>query len=273
MLVDFVYNLPNLLLGIYIVGLAVALAIIGQFLMRLFVTDERREVNNMLILGISQKAGVIFAVVSGFVIVSILGSFDKAAVTVTNEANTAYSLWLNSRAYSEEYEAKVRHAIENYLTVVVQDEWPLQSEGKESPKATSSIETLYRILIDFVPTSAAQRAVHTQNLKHMNALLDARQARLLINSHGLSSIVYWEIIISALAILAFCWFYGSKFPKGHLWLTSILSVGIGLVLFLIVVFDEPFRGKVCISPAPYEKVMQDFARLKIEQPPSPGIGK
>lgn len=270
MLIDIIYNIPSWLLGVIIVTLITTIAVIGLHIVRRFVNNESKILNNELVIGLGHQAGVIFAIVVGFVAVAVLQSYDKAGTTVDNEATDAFDIWIDSRVYPAEHEALIRNGVENYLNIVVHEEWPLQAKGKPCINADRALESLYRILVDYAPKSESQKIVHTEVLRKINALFEARRARLFINSHGLDSAVYYETILSLLVILGFAWSFGTKNPKGHTVLTAMLGFGIGLVLFLVVTFDWPYRGDVCISSKPFQTVLDHMERLKIEQPVSSG---
>lgn len=183
---------------------------------------------------------------------------------MTDETNAAYDVWLNSRIYPKDFEVKVQDGIESYLNLVVHDEWPLQRQGKPSVKATHAIENLYRLLIDFVPESRAQENIHLVTIHDLNEMIDSRRDRIFINSHGLEPSVYYMIILCAFSILAFTWCFGSKYPVGHFVMTGMLGIGVGLVLFVIIIFDYPFRGKVAITTQTYEDALEQMQRMKME---------
>lgn len=266
MFVNIVYDIPNLLLGLIIVGGIVLIAVVGYVVVRKCVSEDKRHINNIITSALSQMSGVFFAVVAGFIAIDTWGAFDKALKTVTEETNAAYDVWLNSRIYPKDFEMKVREGVESYLNLVIHDEWPLQRQGEISERATYSVENLYRLLIDFVPETVVQQHIHSETIHDLNAMIDARRDRLFINSHGLEPSVYYMIFLSALSILAFTWCFGSKYPAGHFVMTAMLGIGVGLVLFVILIFDYPFRGKVAVSTKTYEDALEQMQRLKIDQP-------
>jgi hypothetical protein len=271
MLINIIYNMPNWLLALIIVILVVLISVLGLTIVRKVFKRKSLEMDNEIVIGLGHQAGVIFAIVVGFVAITVLGAFDKAENTAEGEAKETFAIWLDSRAYPAEFEIQVRDAVENYLHVLIQDEWPKQRQGEISLSGDRSLENLYRLLIDYSPTSRAQQAVHDQILNKVNKIFDDRNSREFINLHGLEPTVYYEIILSILVVLGFAWSFSPKNPKSHYILTIMLGIGIGLVFFLIVLFDNPFRGEVSVQSTPYQNALQHIQRLKIEQPTSKGI--
>lgn len=263
--------MPNWLLCTCIVSIIILIGVLGLLIVRKLRRNPDRE-DNDITLGLGEQAGIIFAIVVGFVAVTVLGAFDKAIKTAEAEANQVLTIWVDARAYPPDFELKVRNAVENFLANVINEGWPQQRLGKISLTANQSFENLYRLLIDYVPTSRAQQAVHTAIIQKINLIFESRESRSFINTHGLPSAVYYVIVLSVLIIFGFDWALTHRSLRMHLILTSLLGFGIGLILFLIVAFDYPYRGKVSVGPESFHKALNYIDRLKIEQPPSPGIG-
>ncbi len=270
MTINDVYNMSNLLLCTCIVGITIIVALLGLLIVRKLRRNPESETND-IVLGLGHQAGILFAIVVGFIAVSVLGAFDKAVKTVEDEANQAFTIWVDARAYPADFELKLRNAVEDYINSVINIEWPLQSQGETSLKTARSLENLYRLIIDYSPTSEPLQAVHTGVINKVNQLFEDRDSRLFINAHGLSSAVYYVIILSTLIIFCFDWALSPKRPGLHIILTILLSIGIGLIFFLIVGFDYPFRGEISVGPESFQKTLEHIQRLNIEQPPSSGI--
>ena len=136
---------------------------------------------------------------------------------------------------------------------MIHDEWPVQDQGRTSLIASRSFEYLYRLIIDYAPTSEAQGIVQREIIQKVNKIFEDRRDRAFINVHGLQPTVYCEIFLATLILLGFAWAFSAKKLQGHLTLTAMLGVAIGLVIFLIVVFDYPFRGYFSVTTECYQK--------------------
>lgn len=58
MFVNIVYDIPNLLLGFIIVGGIVLIAVIGYMIVRKFISEDKRHINNIITSALSQMSGV-----------------------------------------------------------------------------------------------------------------------------------------------------------------------------------------------------------------------
>jgi Na+/melibiose symporter-like transporter len=218
------------------------------------------EMNNDIVGGLGNQASVIFAVIAGFVAVSVWANFDKASAIVDDEANQAFAIWLDARIYPMQFETKVRKDIEDYLHTIIEDEWPKQSQGQSSSAAVNVLEHLYALLIDYVPTSEAEQAIHNQIIIRENKIFHNRRSR--IHSLTLEPAIYYSLITSILFIFGLAWCFNAKTLSSHLIVTAMFSISIAIILFLIVTFDCPFRGEVSIPSEPFKEALQHIQSLK-----------
>ena len=264
MIVDIIYNIPTWLLGICILTIIALISLCGLLVMRTIMKKNSIQMDNSIVGGIGDQATVIFAVVAGFIAISVWTNFDKASERVQEEADQAFAIWLDSRIYPLDFKLKVRNAIEEYLHIVIDEEWPKQSQGESSNAAVQTLENLNYLLIDYVPTSASQQAIHNQIILRSNKIFYDRRSRLHILT--LDPAVYYAIICNILVILGLAWCFAAKNLRSHLIVTTLFSLGIGLVLFLIITFDHPFRGEVSIPPKPFQEALQHIQELKLDDP-------
>lgn len=270
-MIDILYNIPSWLLAIVIVSITVLYSVIGLIIVRRFMSDDVRAELNDVTSATSATAGIAYAVILAFVGIAAWESFGRADDIVRAEAAAAIDIWLGMRPYPIEFEIKVRQSIEEYINSVIDEEWPLQQKGEYSETGDHIIENLHRLIGDFSPVTNAQLVAHSEINSKINTLAGARRNRISINNRGeIHETVYALIILGTMLVISFTWAMGTRNFMGHLVLTSMLGVSIGLIIFLIVAMDWPFRGEFSIGPDAFEVVREDLKRLSIEQPPSQG---
>lgn len=269
-MIDSIYQLPNLVLACGIVGFFCIVGVVGLLVVTRLIPAHIRKENNDVIGAIGGQAAITYAVVLGFVAVSVWASFDKAGTAVQAEGHAATDIWQGSRPLPAAYEARVRQAVTNYLQLVVQDEWPLQQHAQVSMKAQHAAENLHRLIIDISPQTIAQQVAQTEMIHKLDDLFDARRTRKSMVSKGMDSVLWYLILSGALILLAFAWCLGTRNLLIHIIGTTLFSAVLGLIIFTIVTFDWPFRGEVNIPPDELSAILVDLARLEIEQPPTQG---
>ena len=91
---------------------------------------------------------------------------------------------------------------------------------------------------------AAQQA----SIANMSRLFDARRSRLIEAVPAVPSVLWFALIVGALAMVAFCYIFGVENRPAQLVMTAILVGLIGILFVVINEFSTPFSGSVRISP-------------------------
>jgi len=73
---------------------------------------------------------------------------------------------------------------------------------------------------------------------------------------GLPGPLWAVVLIGAFLTIAVTWFFDLRSHWMHLWMTSMLSALLGLLIYLLGALDNPFRGEVSVSPEPFEIMYQ-----------------
>ena len=67
----------------------------------------------------------------------------------------------------------------------------------------------------------------------------------------------WVLVLAgAIICIAVSWFYHTEHFSVHFWMTVLFSGLLGLLIYLVAVLDNPYRGKVSVSPEPLERVYE-----------------
>ena len=109
-------------------------------------------------------------------------------------------------------------------------------------------------LIRFEPSSRGQEIHHAEALRQFNNYLEARRMRLFSVTTSIPGVMWAVVLVGALMNIALIWMFDMKLIN-HLLLGGILSAFMGLMIFLIASLDNPFRGELSISPAPFQDIL------------------
>jgi hypothetical protein len=109
-------------------------------------------------------------------------------------------------------------------------------------------------LIRFEPKTPGQEILHAEALRQFNAYLEARRMRLFSVTTSIPAVMWSVVLIGALMNIALIWMFDMKIIN-HLFLGGILSAFMGLMIFLIASLDNPFRGELSISAAPFQDIL------------------
>ncbi|HEV8615284.1 MAG TPA: DUF4239 domain-containing protein [Methylomirabilota bacterium] len=260
-MVEVVYTLPTWAVGIAIVAITSGFAVTGLALVNRFMPPGVREHHNNVANPITNIVAVVYAVMLAFLVIAVWQDFGKADDIAQREASSVSDVYRAARAYPEPLQRRVRTGLEDYVRLVVSEEWTTQAEGRPSERSWAALEGVYKDMIDFDPKTPREQIVHTEQLREFNELLDYRRARLTMAVSGLQPVIWVVVLAGTALVIAFSWFFGTGNVRAHYGMSALMGVAIGLVLFLIAILDYPFRGGVSISPAAFEQVQENFKRL------------
>ncbi|HEU5434483.1 MAG TPA: hypothetical protein VFU81_22615, partial [Thermomicrobiales bacterium] len=133
MVMGLLSSVPTLVLGVAMVGLAVALAIVGLMVVRRFVPLPVLQAHNDVAGFIYAVLGVIYAVLAPFVLVIVWEEFRDARTGVAQEAELLIAMGETSQQLPPAIGAPIVDRAQRYAQAVITDEWPRLAHGEASP--------------------------------------------------------------------------------------------------------------------------------------------
>jgi hypothetical protein len=98
------------------------------------------------------------------------------------------------------------------------------------------------ILIAFEPTSEGQKVLQSETLQVYNSMIQVRRMRLDAVRTGLPGVMWIVILLGAVIRLSASFFFKVEDVRLHAILVTLLAMFIGLVIFMTLALDRPFRG-------------------------------
>jgi hypothetical protein len=245
--------LPTTMVGLIAIAIGASLSAAGLLCAhRILPASVRREHNDVsgFILAI---VGVIYAVLLAFVAVAVWQSYGEAENLVQTEANLAGDLYRDTVVFPEATAATLRNSLFVYSEVVIQDEWPGLAAGSlDDAAGWQLLDRFHTELLQLHTTDSALLLAQSDMVRTLNQLYDARRGRLHAASASLPAILWWNLIAGAIILMIFTYLFGVTSLGMHVAMVSLLGAMIGLVLALIVLLSNPFRGQSHVSVEPFD---------------------
>lgn len=154
------YELPNWLMFIVVVAVALAVSWSAVFLLRPVMArlfrDEGEEGRNGLLDMVLSGTGLFYGLLLGLIAVASYNNFTDAQNLADNEASTAGVLYRDVSAYPEPIRAQLRSNLESYVHNVIDKEWPAQQRGEPAVRGTGQASGVQGLVASFQPTPAQQ---------------------------------------------------------------------------------------------------------------------
>jgi len=247
------------LTALLFVGGAIAYAVIGVLVGRRYNHGRVREGHNDVLVPLFLTAGVIYAVLLGFMVVAVWESYDAAHANAAEEAATLVPLYRTTYDMAPEKGAGMRKLLRAYAETVVNDEWDsIRETGHASEKARKISGDVLRLYGTLSPSTKIKEIVDAQFLATYSQVLVDRNKRLLQASEQLSWIMWFGVIAGAIIVIGMSFALFMERAVLQVAMTGVMAALIGTSLFMMNVLNRPFVGPVAIEPAPFESTLKIF---------------
>ena len=251
-------ELPLLPGAIVVIGGFVLLSLLLARVVGVFVPKEMRREHNDLAGFIFAVVGVIYAVVLGFVAVGVWERFVAADDRTYDEASAITAVYRDAGSF-DDY-ASLRADLRRYVHYAIAIGWPALESGTVQPDATSA-EKLARDIRHAPVRDMRQQEVFGHMIERMSQALRDRDARLTEDSTGLNAVMWVVVIAGGFITIAFTYLFGFSRTFMQTLMIGTLAFLIGLVIFLTMSLDYPFRGAIRVGPEAFERTLLNFDQI------------
>ena len=259
---DFIFDLPLLIAGSAIVILLCSFGVVGLLIVRRCVLPRlRTKVEDSEFSGAMLQAVMVFyGLAVALIAVSVWQSYSDVAKITSQEATTLAALYRDVTSYPEPIRPQLQKGLRDYVDQIIHRAWPLQERGQTPTEGVEMMNRFQGILDKFEPASEGQKILHAETLRAYNQVIQARRFRLDAVKTGLPGILWFIIIAGAFISLTSSFFF--KVEDGRLQGIQIVLLAsfIGLVIFMILALDRPFRGDLGLRPGPYQLIYDQLMK-------------
>jgi hypothetical protein len=259
-MLEFVFDLPLFVSGTVIIGSLCLFAIGGllfvrrKVLPRLRVHTQDSEFSGALVQCVMVFYGLAVALIS----VSVSQTYSDVSKVVSGEASALNALYRDVSSYPAPIRLELQQVLRDYTEQVIHGAWPAQRRG-ETPTAGFAVMTRFQAeLAKFEPVTEGQKILHAEAFRAYNLLIQARRMRLDAASTRLPGVMWSVIVVGALIGLTSTFFFKVEDARLHGILVTLLAVFMGLVIFMVLALDRPFRGDLGIGPEAYQLIYEQL---------------
>lgn len=241
---------PVLVLGLVAFALGGLRLVRRRVLPRLRISEADSEFSGSLM----QAVMVFYGLAVALIAVSVWQSYDDVAKLVTHESSAIAALHRDVSGYPASERALLQSELRDYVRFIIDEAWPQQRRGLVPVGAERLLERFEDTLIAFEPATEGQKLLHAEALRAFNDVVKARELRLDAVTTGLPGVMWIVVLAGACIGLGAAFFFKVEDGRLHAIQVTLLAVFVGLVIFMILALDRPFRGDLGLKPEPYELV-------------------
>lgn len=250
-----IYNLPISVSFILVVGFFTFFSIAGIFIMKPFVSKwwSGHDNNDQISFYLS-AVGVFYGITLGLLAAGVWQNFEDAEEKAASEAASLAALYRDSRSFPSPTSDSLKTQLKSYTHYVIYYAWPLHQQGIATTKGTELLSNFQNTLYSFEPKTTRETAIFTEALRQFNKCSELRRMRLSSVSNGMPAVVWISILLGGGITLIICWLFNIPSLRLHIIMNGLIGLAIGTLIYLIVMLDYPFRGKLSVNPDAYEMV-------------------
>ena len=259
---EFFFDLPLVVTGLVIIAALWLFAIVGLLVVRRHVLPRLRihHEDSELTATVVHSIMVFYGLAVALIAVSVFETYSEVSKIIAQEASELSALYRDASSYPEPIRPRLQKELRDYAQYVIHEAWPAQQRGQVAAGGIAMLNRFQDTLVGFQPVSEAQKLLHGEALRAYNEMIEARSLRLDAVDTGLPRVMWVVIVAGALLSLSSTFFF--KVEHTHLQGIQVLLLAtfIGLVIFMIVALDRPFRGDLGLPPEPYQLVYDQLMK-------------
>ena len=260
---SWMYDYPTWLMGgLFGVG-ATVVSLAGMFLVRpLFhkwIHGQDRT-NEMVSLNIASFS-VFYGILLGLVAVGVYANYASASDLVEREASTLAALYSDTNALPEPNRTQLLTDLRDYAKETIEKDWPTQAKGVVPTGGTDHVTAYQKHLLAVRPAVKADEIAYAEAAGQFEKLVELRSNRLVKVTSGIPDLLWSVLLIGAAFTVGIIWMLDMQINV-HAILTAVLSMFLGIVIFLIADMDKPFRGQVLATSDAYELVYNGLMKAR-----------
>jgi hypothetical protein len=253
------YDLPTWLFGTLTLVVFVAFGLAGLYATRAWVVrldDGDDHMYNHIVGFYLAGVTVLYGVCVGLLAIGAWATYSEVQGKLDHEAAALGALYRDVGAYPEPARSLMQQDLRNYARQVIDVGWPMQQHGIVPNNASAVLNDFQEHFMSFEPQNERQEILAAEAYRAFNDLTESRRSRLNSIQDEMPAPLWALVLAGAVICIAISWFFHTGSFTVHFWMTVLFSCLLGLLIFLIAVLDNPYRGRLSVTPEALERVYQ-----------------
>lgn len=256
-----IYDLPNSLMCCLIVGFFIGLSLLGLLASRrVFAlvpeSESERSSHNDMVSYFLAAIGTMYGITIGLLAAGAWNNYSSVEDATKAEAASLAALYRDVSSLSLPHRVDLQQALKEHIRFEIDKQWPAHQQGQVLPN--TALTAFLTQLLQVNPKSELDKILFAETFHQFNSYVEDRRIRLSNVTTGLPPTLWTVLLLGAVLTIAVILFFQIRDFRLHAAMTAILSGLIGLLIFIIVVMDWPYRGEFSVSPEEMQNVLEDI---------------
>jgi hypothetical protein len=254
-----VNTIPSWLLAVLTTATCVGFAFLVTRVINHAFRGHLQADHNELAGAVLQAWGAVYAVLLALVVIALWEQREEVDAHATEEAGYLVAVYRDVGGMPPEFAKDARQKVQAYARAVIERSYPALRIGAADEETRTTYNDLFVAIRDY---PAAGNRHHemllAEALRELNLSSEARTKRLSAVRGGLPP-VFWAVLLVTTAItLASVGALHAESYRVRMLVTAGFAIGVGALLFLVVVLDHPYSGDLSVTPEPYLEALESM---------------
>jgi hypothetical protein len=206
--------------------------------------------------------GTLFTILLGFMLANAMQRFEGARDNLQQEAAAIGDVFRLMDGFPAQTKDKGRKDCLAYMDAVIGDEWPQMQKGKLSDAAWNAYGDMWQDCLHIEPKTQGESDIHQTLLSSMTKVGECRRARAAEMVYSLPRTLWFIVVFCGLSTICFTYFFAIEDLRLQILMTSVITIIIGLNIYMLVGYDAPFSGDIAITSAAFETARESLRRIQ-----------
>lgn len=258
----YISNLSEISLLVILLFISVALSLVCFFLVQKYCTWLKLGDNGIFGTIFANTMPTLVGFIFAFVTVAAWQNHNAVSDSVSKEAHTLFDLYQILEAYPGEAKIAGQKEIISYTEAVINQEWPNLARQQMDVETFKKLQHINTIFHNHQAGNLEGLAIHNETLRLFSTYRDLRRNRLENAVSFVGKPMWGALVISALLLTLFSAFFKTSNIRIHAVMMALEGGALGVMFFLLVLFDNPFAGPSAIQATSFQKTLDSIAILQ-----------
>ena len=226
---------------------------LGVYIFRKYIKISYKRSHNEVVGYAFAILGGFYGLILGFVMFFVWDSMKQAEDNASKESSLARALYRDIKYYPDTAKSNsLKKSYMVYVHSVVEREYP---EMEQLHPLTDSDRIDFNDVFKKMETMNATDTRVVEMFSQLNDLATYRSLRHLDADSEIPIEIWVPLLLGALIIMVFAMMVDVESQRLHMLVNALLGIFIGMVMYIIIIVDHPFTGKMRIMPTGYETIL------------------
>jgi len=240
---------------IIIVSVVIAANLVSWIVDRTWHPSKRR-IHNDLIAWQVGTLGTIYAVIIGFMLLTVWTKYDAAQANADLEANTLVSINRIAVNLSPSQKDEIQKAAREYVDFMIRREWPDMEHRQAAHDSDRLMRRLNKAILAGKPSDPAQNVLLDHAVTELSTMTECRRMRQTQCNAELPVVLWFILVLGGTVTILISCLLGTESKCLHVLLISALSFMITLSIVAIADINQPFQGATHVAPTGFIRASQ-----------------